>query len=129
MKHRVVLDTNFLLAPARDGVDIFAEVERTVQGAVEFIVLEGTIRELDIIEKSGSGKDKAAVKLAKTLLKAKSIPILAHEGIYVDDAIVDILQEGDILASLDKRLRLRAKKLGIPLAVLRKGQYVQIIEA
>ena len=45
---QVILDTNFLAVPAQFGVDIFSEIERVVERRVEFVLLESTVKEIEL---------------------------------------------------------------------------------
>lgn len=129
MACRVILDTNFLLIPASEGVDIFEEFKQVVSSRVEFAMMNGSLKELDDLEGGGLAKHKAQVKLVKVILSKKTIHVIPHDCPSVDDAIVLEAVPGDIVATMDKELRARLKKNGVDTAVLRKRQHVVILEA
>ena len=129
MKRKVILDTNALLIPGSEGVDIFTEIQRAVSDGVEFVVMEGTLKELDALQKAGSAKEKAQAKIAFATLAKKSIKILSHKIPVVDDAIVGEASRGDIVATMDRDLKQRLKQKGVDVAVLRQRSYIVIVEA
>ena len=129
MARRVIFDTNSLMIPGREGVDIFAEVERALSSLPSFKVMEGSLRELEFIAKSGTGKDRAAVKLVLAILKGKDIGVIPQESESVDNAIVETVVPGDVVVTMDKNLRKRLKEKGVDTAVLRQRKYILILEA
>jgi len=126
MLRRVILDTNFLLVPAREDVDIFSELERACPSGVRFAMMEGSRIELELLAARG-GKERAQVKLANTVIRAKKVEQILHQVQSVDDAIVDEAQRGDIVATMDLKLRRRLKEKGVDVAVLRSRNHVEII--
>ena len=128
MKRRAILDTNFLLIPAREGVDVFGELERVVPGAVQFCVMEGSWNELESLIEKGSGKVKVQARLAKTVLLAKKVQMIPHEGTNVDEAILQEAKAGDVVATMDKALKQKLKAKGVDIAVLRSRRHVVILQ-
>lgn len=126
MLRRVILDTNFLLVPAREDVDIFSEIHRACPSGVRFAMMAGSKIELDLLAARG-GKERTQVKLANTLIRAKKVEQIPHQVQSVDDAIVEEAQGGDIVATMDLKLRRRLKEKGIDVAVLRSRNHVEII--
>lgn len=129
MARKVILDTNFLLIPSAERVDVFAEIERVVSGAVNFCMIEGSMRELQALEANGSPAEKAQARLARKILAVKHISLISQKAGVVDDAIVQEARPGDLVATMDKELRQRLKEKGVDTAVLRKRQHVIILEA
>ena len=70
-KKTIILDTNFLLEPAKFGVDIFEEINKIALFDYELAIVEGTIEELDKIAIKQGGKTKKEVKLAKDIIKSR----------------------------------------------------------
>jgi uncharacterized protein len=119
---KVLLDTNFLLIPAKFKVDIYAELER-IFDKHELFVLDKSLVELDNIIQNQKGAEKAAAKLAKAILEAKKPKTLKTTSKdYVDDVILGL--EGYIVATQDKELRDRLKKKGIKTITLRQKKYL-----
>ena len=106
---RVILDTNFLLAIGQFGIDVFSELERICDFPYKVCVLDKTIDELNKVLTTG-GKDKAAAKLALSLVKEKVEVINTSDG-YVDDILVQLANEENIIATQDKELKNRIKTM------------------
>jgi hypothetical protein len=104
---RVILDTNFLLAIGQFGIDVFSELERICDFPYKVFVLDKTIGELNKVLTTG-GKDKAAAKLALSLVKEKVEVIRTSDG-YVDDILVQLANGDNIVATQDKELKDRIK--------------------
>lgn len=125
---KILLDTNFLLIPGQFKVDIFSELERACDFNFKVYILDKTVKELENILKNQKGKDKAAAKLALSLIETKPLNIIHSNSKPVDDLIVDIArEEGFIVATQDKQLRQRLKKHDIPMIVLRQKKYLKLI--
>lgn len=129
MACKVILDTNFLLIPCSEGVDVYAELEKVVSCAFDFVVMRGSWGELDRLHFFGSSKERRQAKLAKVILGKKSVKIQDHHEAGVDDAIVLHARVGDIVATMDKELRRRLKLKGVDVAVLRQRSHVILIKA
>ena len=127
----ILLDTNFLLIPAQFGVDIFEEINRLCDSKHELVVSEASMQELKKIQESGRGKDKAAAKLAEQLIVKKGVKILKNpQKVFkgVDDFLLALAaKEGFTVATADRDFRKRLKKKAIPVIVLRKKQYLQLL--
>jgi len=104
---RVILDTNFLMAIGQFGIDVFSEFERICDFPYKVFVLDKTIDELNKVLTAG-GKNKAAAKLALSLVKDKVEVIKTGDG-YVDDILVQLANEETIIATQDKELKNRIK--------------------
>ncbi len=123
----IFLDTNFLMIPAQAGVDIYTEIDRICKFKYDLFVLRHSLDELDKLQKTGKGRDKAAAKLASHLVKAKNINVLSTACNHVDDALIKIAKHDGIVATQDKNLKKRLKKEGIKIITLRQKKHVTII--
>ena len=103
----VIIDTNFLLAIGQFGIDVFSELERVCDFPYKVCVLDKTIDELNKVLNTG-GKNKAAAKLALSLVKERVEVIKTSDG-YVDDILVQLADEDNIVATQDKELKNRIK--------------------
>ncbi len=123
---KVILDTNFLLIPARFKVDIFSEIGKIVSFQYKLSIIDKTIDELNNIidNKSVKVRDREYAKIGLQLIKAKKVGMIKSDGKYVDDIIVDISDKDTIVATSDKELKKRLKKKGIKMIVLKKKQYL-----
>ena len=137
---RVLLDTNMLLVPGQFKVDIFSEIERLMDEPYELVVVDGTLKELERIQASGSGEDKRAARLGLMLLehqRARDAPALAAgkcKGLktipgsvaYVDDAIFAIAEDDTLVATNDGDLKRRLLERGVRVIFLKQRQYLAL---
>lgn len=120
---KIILDTNFLLIPAKFKVDIFSELERICAFGCRLFIIDKTLDELDRIVKEQKGKDKAAAKLALLLLKDKKVNVIATKGEgTVDEHILKL--EGYAVATQDVILKRKLKKKHIQIITLRQKRYL-----
>ncbi len=124
----IILDTNFLMVPFQLRVDIFSEIERICNFNYKLAVLEGTIKELENMAKSASGKDKKAAKAALKIVQSKKVEIIKYGEDYVDDAILSASDKDTIVATQDMALKRKLVQKGIPIIILRQKKYLQLLE-
>ncbi len=120
---RIILDTNALMAVGEFKIDVFSEIEKIYSFPYKFYVLQGTLNELEKIQKEQRGKFVRAAKLALALLKAKKVEIIAEEG-YVDELLVKHSKEGNLILTQDVALK---KKLQKPYFTIRQKRRVIMI--
>ena len=124
----VVLDTNFLLIPGQHGVDIFSELDRVLEVNYRLVTLKGVVEELKRIAESKETKrrDRVAARIALKLLER--VEVLDYgEGMDVDDAITKYaLEEGAIVCTVDKELRKKLNRLGVPIVYLRELSHLEV---
>tara|TARA_B100002003_G_C14026839_1_gene495062 strand:- start:54 stop:434 length:381 start_codon:yes stop_codon:yes gene_type:complete len=121
---KIILDTNFLLIPTQFNVDIFSEIDRICTFKYKLYIVDKTIDELKKIIEEQKGKHKFAAKIALQLVKKKGIGIIKTKKGYVDDLILDLLDENHILATQDVLLKKRAVKKGIRTISMRSRKYL-----
>ncbi len=119
----VVIDTNFIAVPAQFNVDIFSEAERLLERKIEFVVLSTALDELEHKLRFPSNKtEERHFRIAKDL--TKRCTIIGPENIPPLDAVDDQVLEyarlvKGVLATNDRELRKRARKVGVPVLMLR----------
>ena len=123
---KIILDTNFLLIPGQNKVDIFAEIDRICLFKYQIVVLDRTIDELNTL-KLDKGKTGQYAKLALSLIKNKKPKILKTKPGHVDDIIVELADKDTIVATQDQNLKKRLKATS--LIVLRAKKYLTLIGA
>lgn len=117
---KILLDTNFLVAPFQFSFDIFEEIERHYPNA-EVYTLDDAVQEAKSI-KGGKYKD-----LVEQLIEKKDIEVLETEGEgIVDDLIVDISEEF-VVATNDKGLKRRLLENSRPVMIIRTGDHLEIV--
>ena len=88
-KQKILLDTNFLMLPVQNKVDIFSEIARICDSDYSLYVFDKSIDELDKIISTGKLKDRQAAKIAKALIKSKNIDIINSAHGDVDELILE----------------------------------------
>ncbi len=119
----VVIDTNFIAVPAQFGIDIFAEAERILERNLEFIILSPALAELERKISSASSKiEERHFRIARELIDRCKI-FDASESTNtasVDDQILHYAKDvKGVLATNDRALRKKARKIGVPVLHLR----------
>ncbi len=128
MPKTIILDTNFLLIPGQFHVDIFAELERVCTFPYTVAVLNLTLIELDRLTTKGSGKDKAAAKLAISLLKTRKIATIKIEKLKNTDlALLELADANHIVATQDRPLKAKIKEKQAMVIILRQEKYLQLV--
>jgi rRNA-processing protein FCF1 len=124
---RVVLDTNFLMAPFNLGIDVISELDRIISQKYEIIILKGTIEELKGLSKNPSLKVRKAAKLALELAQRYKIVDLIPKNGNMDELIVKFSKkEGYAVATNDQDLRRKLKSEGIPTIYVRQRSHLQM---
>ena len=123
----IILDTNFLMIPFTQNVDIFSEFDRVCDFPFELFIVSKTITELESIIAVQSGKDKHAAKLAKSLIDVKGVKIIDVAQGHTDDLILEVAQQrGYFVATQDKKLKDRLRKNSVPMIFLRQKKYIVV---
>jgi rRNA-processing protein FCF1 len=120
---RILLDTSFILTLASKPLNLIEELE-DIFGKVELLVLDDTIKELEVISKRSSVKKAKQAKLALDF--ATKLKRIAYdcEG-SVDDKILRYAKEnGLIVITMDKELRKRLKAINLSTITLRENRLV-----
>ena len=120
MTRKIMLDTNFLVAPFQLSLDIFDEIDR-IYPVNEVYTLEDAIQEAKSIEE---GRYK---NLVEKLIETQDIEVLETEGEgEVDDLLVDICDEF-IIATNDRELKDRLVERGAEILFIRSGDHLEAI--
>lgn len=119
MTRKIMLDTNFLVAPFQFSVDIFGELEEMYPFA-DVYTLESAVEEARSIE-GGKFRD-----LVPELLEKKDVEIVEAEGSSgVDDLLVDASRRF-IVATNDKELKRRIRDRDRPVIILRSKSHLEL---
>jgi len=131
-KYVVLLDTNFLMLPSHEKVNIFASVEECLQLRPRFAALKSTVEELRRIASEGGPKERRAALLGLELVERCGVELVddsAIPGDSADDKIVEYAREalmrGDklIVATNDRELRRRLRELGVSVILYRERDH------
>lgn len=120
MTRKIMLDTNFLVAPFQLSIDLFEEIER-IYPVHEVYTLEDAVQEAKSIE---GGKYKA---LVEKLIETQDIKVLETEGEgEVDDLLVGICDEF-VVATNDRELKDRLVDKGGEVLFIRSGDHLEVL--
>lgn len=130
-KARVYFDTNFMMLPGSQGLDIFTGVEKLLNEPYELCVLDATLRELrNITEghvKKAKGSAKFNAKLGFILSSQKGLKIVKSSFDYADDGLVALADEKTYVCTLDKDLQRRLKEKGAHIIIV-KGKTQLVLQ-
>ncbi len=124
MRKRIILDTNALMAIDEFKLDIFAEVERSMDEPYDLVVLDGVLDELHKIMVEQKGKFKRSAKLALSIIDSKNVKVEESSG-NVDDFLVSLSKKGDLVLTQDAELKKRLKK---PYLTIRQKKKVILVD-
>jgi len=120
MTDKILLDTNFLVAPFQHSFDIFDEIDR-LYPLHKLYTLDDAVEEAKSIEGGKYGP------LAEKLIERKDIEVLETEGKgEVDDLIVDVSDEFAV-ATNDKELKERLLDRGREVVIIRSGTHLEVL--
>lgn len=120
MTRKIMLDTNFLVAPFQLSIDLFEEIDR-IYPVNRIYTLEDAVQEARSIEE-GRYKD-----LVDKLVETKDIEVLETEGEgEVDDLLVDLCDEF-VVATNDKELKNRLVENGGEVLIIRSGDHLEAL--
>ncbi len=116
---KVILDTNFLVYCAENKVDYATGIMEIMTEGYELVVPEQVIAELkDLADKAKKLSDRSAAFLALKLLEHNNVKMISANGNIADEAILNLVRMGSIVATLDLELR---KKLRNSRVIIIKG--------
>lgn len=130
MKTRVLLDTNFLMIPYLEGIDIFSEIKRllSTDPAYEICVPEDVKKELSQLAQKCRGRDRIAAKLGLQLIDSMGIAVIPAKGTgSVDSQIINLAEKDHniIVCTNDHALKNTLRKLGIRLITMRGRSHLE----
>jgi rRNA-processing protein FCF1 len=118
---KIIFDTNFLILPVKEKVDLFAQIRQELGGEKEFFIVIESLKELQKLKYKGLVHAKVALE---NVLK-QEIKILDIKGgpTDVDDKIVHAaLKQNAFIATLDKELIIKAKSKGLKIVGYNKSK-------
>jgi rRNA-processing protein FCF1 len=122
MTRKVIIDTNGLMIPGQFGVDIFSELKRL--GFDTYLVPRASVKELEKLYSEARGRDKAAAKIALSLLDRCTV--IEKNG-FVDDIIMDMAAGKDAaVLTNDTELKKRLCSKGVTIVHLREKTHLSI---
>lgn len=113
---KIILDTNFLIDCIRFKIDIKSELRGN-----ELFIVESIIPE---IEKISKRKTKESPLAKITLEIISNFKILESREKETDDSLIEYSKEGYAVATQDKVLKNKIKKIGGKVTYIRQKKYV-----
>lgn len=120
-RERVALDTNFVLLPFQLKVDVAQQIQELLPGA-EIYIPDEVIRELKRLTKA---KGRVAREARLGLAYARHFPIVKTSS-GGDQALVELAERGYIIATNDKLLKEKIRKMGKAVIFLRQKKLLRI---
>jgi len=120
MAKKILLDTNFMVAPFEMSISIFDELDRLYPVNTVY-TLDDAVEEAKSIE---SGKYK---ELVPKLLESESVEILETEGDgSVDDLLVELADEF-VIATNDRELQQRLREKDAEMVIIRSRSHLEAV--
>ena len=121
----IILDTNFLFIPFEFKIDIISELKRIIGSDFNLFIYSGTIDELKDIEKKKT-KNRKFLPLIMTMLHRYNIKIISSKKKYIDEQILENLNEKIIVATNDKELRQKILSESCRVVYMRQKRYLEL---
>jgi rRNA-processing protein FCF1 len=116
---KIILDTNFLVYCAENKIDYSSGIMEIMTEGYELVIPEQVLAELrEMAEKSKKLSDRSAAFLAMKILEHNAVKTVNAAGRFADEAILNLVRMGSIVATLDLELR---KKLRNSRVIVIKG--------
>jgi rRNA-processing protein FCF1 len=125
---KVVLDANFFFVSSQFNVDIFEELENLLNRRFEPILLSSTLKELQGLAESSSPKQRSQAQLALRLSeKCRFVAVEKSLNETYDDVVVRVATDWKCpVATNDRELRGRLRKVGVPVVFLRQKKRLEL---
>jgi len=120
---QIIIDTNALMAISEFKIDLFSAIQECCDFSYKLNVLQGTLDELDKIEREQKGKFKRAANLASKIIKSKKVNVINKKG-NVDNLLVDYSKKGYLVLTQDIILKRRLKK---PYLTIRQKKRIIVV--
>ena len=121
----IILDTNFLFIAFEQKIDLISELERIIGSNFTLYIYEGTINELISIENKKTKNKKLHPLIAK-MLKIYKFKIITSKQKYIDKQILENLNDKVILATNDKKLRMKIQSGKKRVIYMRQKRYLEL---
>jgi rRNA-processing protein FCF1 len=117
---KIILDTNFLIDCLRFKIDIKSELAGN-----KLFVLDSVIFEIEKIAKRGT-KESSLAKLALEFINKNNLKILETGKKDADESLILYSKEGYAIATHDRVLKNKLKKMGAKLIYVRQKKYLVV---
>ena len=122
------MDTNFLLLPCTEKIDVFTEIGRLIVESYELVTVGGVASELARISdsKEAKGQHKTAARVALKLMEKKNVRVIEGAG-GVDAQITRLAAEdaaNTVVCTNDKALRKTLRRMGAAVIGMRSRTHL-----
>ncbi len=125
VKNPVIFDTNFLFTTFEFKIDVIAQIETVISKTHNLYIYEGTLDELEAIEKKKT-KNKNFLPLIAKMLVLYNFKIIKSKQSYVDDQILENINDKVIIATNDKELRKKLWEKTSRVLYMRQKKYLEV---
>ena len=118
---KVILDANFLIYCSENKLDYISEIMTIMNEGFELVVPKQVMDELNELHKKAvKFSDRTASWLAVQIIEKNKdkIKIMDGRANNGDEAILNLVRMGDVVATLDFELRQKLKALGKRIIVI-----------
>lgn len=122
-KIKVILDTNMLMAIGKFKVDVFENISNEL-GEVKFYITKSVEKELENLAKESSTLQKQA-KIAVEMMFFNKVEILDEDSRIADKDLLNLADEGYIIATNDKELKMKLRELNKKFLYLRQKKFIE----
>jgi rRNA-processing protein FCF1 len=129
MKTRVFHDTNFLMMPYSEGIDVFSEIKRLLSSdaGYEICTLESVKCELAQLAEKSRGKDRIAAQVGLQLIESKNMTVVDGGSGSVDSQLIDLAERDKniIVCTNDRPLKSALRDRKIRLIIMRSRTHLE----
>lgn len=121
----IIFDTNFLFVTFEFRIDFISEILKIAGSNTQFYIYEGTLGELENIERKGD-KNKKFLPLITKMFATYNFKIIKSNQAYIDDQILENADKKILIATNDKELRQLLWKVPARVMYMRQKSYLEI---
>jgi rRNA-processing protein FCF1 len=121
----IIFDTNFLFVTFEFKIDFISQIQSIVGSNTQFYIYEGTLSELENIERKGD-KNKRFLPLITKMFLTYNFKIIRSKQDYIDDQILENSEKNILIATNDKELRQTLWKVPARVMYMRQKAYLEI---
>ena len=121
---KIILDTNAIMAISEFKLDLFTELDKVCDFPYQVFVVQGTLDELEKIQREQRAKFKQAARVGLLILRTKGVQVIPASG-DVDRLLVEHSKQGDLVLTQDMALKQRLQK---PYLTIRQKKKVIVVQ-
>ncbi|MDD3492680.1 MAG: hypothetical protein PHZ19_04195 [Candidatus Thermoplasmatota archaeon] len=122
----VILDTNALMIPYQEGINIEKELARLL-GICRIIVPSSVVEEMELLA-SQDGTVGRAAKLGLSIIKKRGFRLMETQFKGDEGVLETALKMDGAVVTNDRELKQRAKEMNLPIIYPRGGNRLELEE-